>query len=293
MSRQTRMLRVVVPSLILCTGPGCTTPTKASMDSQDDTPVTSNDTATPTGGANNPSEGCGEDPTDVSTTLSIDGVSRKFELYLPSDYDQDREYPLVFAWHGLGGSGALAQYYFGLEQAAGSDAIIVYPDALPRADSGGETGWDLNPNGYDFEFFDAMVVEMTSNLCIDESLVFSTGHSFGGYMSNAMGCYRAEVHSAIAPVAGGPPYYGGCQGAVAAWITHGKNDDTVELLYGEQARDVWLHYNECSDSSEAVEPTSCVAYDGCSRDVHWCQHGGEHEWPSFAGNAIWSFFSAQ
>lgn len=239
------------------------------------------------------SGGCGEPSGGVSTTLTVGTQSRSYVLYLPSDYDADIAYPLVFAWHGLGGSGALAQYYFGLEAAAGNNAIIAYPNALTRADSGGETGWELSPYGYDFEFFDAMVDELTENLCIDEQRIFSTGHSFGGYMSNAMGCYRSNVHNAIAPVAGGPPYYGACDGAVGAWITHGQSDDTVELSQGEAARDVWWVQNECEEDTTSVGPDSCEAYTGCSRDLHWCQHTGEHEWPSFAGSAIWDFFAAQ
>ena len=239
------------------------------------------------------SEGCGQDPTDVATSMNIGGEDRSFVLALPDTYDNNQAYPLIFAWHGLGGSGSLAQYYFGLEAAAGNDAIIAYPNALPRADSGGETGWELSPYGYDFEFFDAMVDELTGHLCIDEDRIFSTGHSFGGYMSNAMGCYRGGIHNAIAPVAGGPPYYGDCTQAVGAWITHGKGDDTVELSQGEDAVARWKYTNECDDTTTPTGANNCVGYDGCTRDVQWCEHSGGHEWPGFAGGAIWEFFAAQ
>jgi polyhydroxybutyrate depolymerase len=265
-----------------------------SEDLHEDTSETGTPSDTDPGGSQaQGSAGCGiESPEDLSA-LTVGTQTRTLVLHLPSDYDPDRPYPLIFAWHGLGGSGELAQYYFGIEQVTGSDAIIAYPNGLPRSDSGGRTGWDLSPYGHDFEFFDAMVTTLTQGLCIDEKRIFSTGHSFGGYMSNALGCYRPEAHSAVAPVAGGPPFFGDCTSPVAVWLTHGTADPTVDYSEGEGALSRWLYANSCDESSTAVEPSPCVAYEGCTRDVHWCAHTGEHEWPLFAGAAIWDFFQAQ
>jgi len=237
--------------------------------------------------------GCGQDPTGLTTTLDIGGQPRTFVLALPGGYDPNRAYPLIFAWHGLGGDGQLAQAYFGIGQQVGADAIIVYPDALPLPDYGGETGWVLAPTGYDFDFFDALYDHLVDNLCINASRVFSMGHSFGGYMTNSLGCYRGAVLHAIAPVAGGPPYYGSCDGTIAAWLTHGTADDVVLLSEGEAARDTWLAANGCEVTTTATTPDPCLAYVGCSREVHWCPHPGGHEWPALAAPAIWAFFEAQ
>lgn len=239
------------------------------------------------------SSGCGKDSAGLATDLLVDDKERTFVLSLPNDYDIAHPHPLVFAWHGLGGSGPLAKTYFGLQFVAGNEAIIVYPSALPQANFGGQPGWDLFPTGYDFAFFDAMLAHLLDGLCVDTSRVFATGHSFGGYMSNALGCHRASVLSAIAPVAGGPPSFGTCKGPVAAWLTHGSADDVVPLSEGTGARDTWLNMNGCSETAAATEPSPCVAYEGCERDVHWCEHTGGHEWPSFAPGAIWSFFASQ
>jgi poly(3-hydroxybutyrate) depolymerase len=253
--------------------------------------TTGDDTTDGAGGSG--SSGCGQDPAAIATSLNVGGETREFELYLPPGYDADNPYPLIFAWHGRGGSGMLAQAYFGIQQQAGGDAIIVYPDGLPLQSMGGLTGWDLNPNGYDFDFFDALYQHITENTCVDVERVFSTGHSFGGYMSNSLGCYRGDIFNAIAPVAGGPPFWGGCDGAVAAWITHGTADDVVELSQGTMSRDTWAGANGCGSTTTPTDPSPCVAYEGCSRDTHWCEHPGMHEWPDFAAEAIWNFFSAQ
>ena len=239
------------------------------------------------------SEGCGKSPIGLTTTLDIQGKARTFEVSVPSDYDPETPYPLVFAFHGLGGGGPLAQLYFGLKFSAEGAAIVVYPSALPLANFGGQTGWDLFPSGDDFAFFDAMHAHLMTELCVDATRVFATGHSFGGYMTNALGCHRADVLNAIAPVAGGPPSFGTCKGPIAAWITHGSADNTVPLSEGTKTRDTWLNMNGCESAASAISPSPCVAHAGCVRDVHWCEHPGGHDWPSFAGTAIWNFFSSQ
>jgi polyhydroxybutyrate depolymerase len=238
------------------------------------------------------SAGCGTKKGNVSKTLEVSGKTRTFVLSTPDDYDENQAYPLVFAWHGLGGWGSLARSYFGLKATAHHEAIVVYPDALPLDAFGGAAGWDLTESGYDLAFFDAMYTHLSDSLCVDQDRVFSTGHSFGGYMSNGLGCYRSDVLSGIAPVAGGLGFWGSCEEELAVWITHGSSDGTVPFSEGTSTRDHWIDHNDCADTTVSFSD-DCVAYEGCARDVHWCEHGGDHDWPNFAGEAIWAFFAAQ
>jgi len=279
-----------------------TTDTNQAVDTQNNTDTQSNDTSEPdetdnhntdTTTVSDASPGCGEVNPNPDTSLPIEGKSRSFVLSIPNDYNPNQAYPLVFAWHGRGGSGSIAKSYFGLTGPMGDDAIVVYPNGVPQWSVGGDTGWDLNPNGDDFDFFDAMLEHLADSLCVDTSRVFSTGHSFGGYMSNTLGCFRGDVHNAIAPVAGGPYGSIACPDEVGVWLTHGFADSVVWLSEGLSALYIWQQANGCSSTSSDTDPSPCVAFDGCSRDVHWCEHTGGHEWPSFAGAAIWDFFSAQ
>lgn len=263
----------------------------------DATATSSSSSETTTGAPLGP---CGQPPpfTGVmAQKIEAAGMERDFDLVIPADYDPNHAYPLVFAWHGRGGNGELARLYFKIEEASEGQAIFVYPDGLPLADMGGQTGWDLDPANEDVALFDAILVDVSSRLCIDSERVFSTGHSFGGYMSNTIGCARGGTVRAIAPVAGGGPF-SACTGQVAAWLAHGTGDSTVPLSQGEGARDHWLSANACGDTNAAVDPAPCVAYDDCESGfpVHWCQHDepdlGGHGWPAWAGPAIWSFFAA-
>lgn len=248
----------------------------------------------------NPGLGCGGDPVEEGPQdrmLVVDGTDRHYIVVVPPGYDPNTSYPVVFAWHGRGGSGMLARQYFGIEEAAGGAAIFVYADGLPLPDMQNQTGWDLTAEGEDMRFFDAMLADLQATLCVDDARVFSAGHSFGGFMSNSLGCFRGGTIRAIAPVAGGGPF-GACTGQVAAWIAHGTLDEVVLLSFGEMSRDLWAAANNCDTTmSSDVDPAPCVAYAGCDAEypVHWCQHDIPdfmgHTWPSWAGAGIWGFFA--
>jgi len=251
------------------------------------------------GGDGGPTSGCGNNLTPGMTeeSITVNGTPRAYLRVIPDAYDPSQPYPLVFAWHGLGGDGALARLYFGVEQASADQAIFLYPDGLPQAAHGGETGWDLSAGGDDMLFFDALLDELYATACIDLDRVFSTGHSFGCYMSNALSCFRGTDIAAIGAVAGGPYFGLSCSGTTGAWLAHDQSDSVVPFSEGEAARDQHLGRNGCDATTTPTDPSPCVAYDGCAADtpVHWCDHtdGGAngHGWPGWAGSAIWSFFA--
>jgi polyhydroxybutyrate depolymerase len=243
--------------------------------------------------------GCGNAVTTGAGVVEIDvnGEPRTYLLVVPDTYDPATPTPLVFGWHGRGGDADTARLYFGIEAASAGAAIIAYPNGLPIESMGGQTGWDLGPDGIDVALFDAMLQQLSDEMCIDTARIYSTGHSFGGYMSNALGCFRPDELRAIGPVAGGPPFAACGEGRVAAIVIHGELDEVVLLSQGEASRDALLARNACADTTMPVDPAPCVAYDGCDAgyDVRWCMHSEEalmgHMWPEFAGPAIWEFFA--
>ena len=283
--------------------PGATTTSGATSGATGDptvAPTATGDPASTGSTTGAPAGPCGQPPPFTGVmpqTIEAAGQQRDYDLAIPADYDPDTAYPLVFAWHGRGGNGQLARLYFKVEESSQGQAIFVYPDGLPLPDMNNQTGWDLTPNGADIALFDAILADVRARLCVDDARIFSTGHSFGGYMSNAVGCARGDVVRAIAPVAGGGPFFP-CAGPVAAWIAHGMSDSTVPFSQGEGSRDHWAGADGCDMAEGPVEPAPCVAYTGCDDGlpVHWCAHDeptlGGHGWPDWAGPAIWSFFAA-
>jgi poly(3-hydroxybutyrate) depolymerase len=211
----------------------------------------------------------------------------------------------VFAWHGLGGSAqqvasGLRGGYYGLESRSMGSTIFAAGQGLQTSNSvGSGAGWP-NTGGQDVAFVRALYDWLRSKYCIDEQRVFSTGMSYGGIMSNTLGCQMGDVFRAIAPMAGSGPR-GMCNGQVAVWMTHGNTDTVVPFdstimggfSGGVQSRDFWAKANNCETTTTPVGPEKCVAYEGCDdgHPVHWCEFDGGHTIPPYASEAIWNFFS--
>jgi polyhydroxybutyrate depolymerase len=238
-----------------------------------------------------PSSGCGRLAllSSGAQTLDVDGTARTYVLDLPSGYDGTTPFPIVFAFHGATTSGEFfrSAFYGNLLSTMADDAILVHPDAL-----GDPTAWNT---AADLPFFDALLAELNSDLCVDQERVFATGHSSGGFFTNTLGCQRGDVLRAIAPVAGGGPFANaGCRGEVAVWLAHGENDPMVPFETGVASRDRWLQANGCSEVTSAVVPAPCVEYSGCAAGlpVRWCVHEDGHSWPGFAPQGIAEFFGS-
>lgn len=244
-----------------------------------------------------PSAGCGAPFNSgvkvVSTTAA--GLARTYLLSVPDGYDAKTPYPLVFGWHGRLGNGAQFRSYSGVEVASAKKAVFVYPDGLPITAVPTDTGWVLAEGGRDVAFFDALLREQLTRLCIDQRRVYAFGHSYGAYLSNVLGCRRREDLTAIAAFAGGPPA-GTCDGPIPAWIAHASDDTVVLITEGQATRDKWADLAGCElTKSSAVSPSPCVTFAGCKADapLHWCNPAfGNHNWPTFAGEGIWSFFAS-
>lgn len=221
----------------------------------------------------------------VDTT--VNGLQRHYQVFVPASYDPQVPLRVVFTFHGLGGNGDQIRSYLSLETESAGQAIIVYPDGrvVPNI---GRTGWEEA----DLGFFDAMLSELSRDYCVDLGRVFATGHSFGGYMTNLVGCQRGDIVKAVAPVSGGT-IGGVCRGPVAAWLAHGDNDPTVPQSEGIAARDQWRQTNGCGTTTVPTSEPDCLSYEGCPANapVTWCSFsGGHYPLPAYTRAAIWEFF---
>jgi poly(3-hydroxybutyrate) depolymerase len=254
------------------------------------------DTVTPPTDAT--SSGCGAATWPASGTFNIDvsGTMRTYIVKIPTAYDTNKPYKLIFTWHGLGGTAQqIAQFgYYGLESLSAGSAIFVSGQGLDTGNDAG-AGWP-NTNGQDVNFVKALVDWMKSNYCVDQARIFSVGMSYGGIMSNTLGCSMGGVFRAIAPMSGSGPFQFGtnmCVGQVAAWLSHGTADPTVAFDAGVGSRETWRTRNHCMTTSAPTTPSPCITYNGCDPGypVTWCEFDGGHVVPTFAASGIWTFLS--
>lgn len=221
---------------------------------------------------------------------------REYFVYLPTGYDAMRAYPVVYQFHGAGGTGKSNNVP--IEKSSLGNAIVVGPTSLVNA-SENRTQWQFTSAASpDLTFFDALVTEINANYCVDTSRLFATGFSSGGWMCNLLGCLRPTVLRGYGIVAGGIAINAkSCSmDGVAARFIHDLNDTENVIANNERARDRLLMTNGCGTTTAPEEPTPCVRHQGCRAGlpVDWCQTTGKGHsvQASLSGPALWRFFSS-
>jgi poly(3-hydroxybutyrate) depolymerase len=237
------------------------------------------------------SAGCGSAAkfTTGLQSLTSDGIERSYWVEMPANYDPNKTYPVVIGLHWRGGSADEVRGwsgFFGLKNEYGNNAIFVAPQGL-------DAGW-ANSGDRDIRFMRSMISQVQQGACTDTQRVFATGFSFGGMMSNAIGCQMGDVVRAIAPMAGS--LWSGCAQSphrVAALFIHAQDDNTVPYTAGEEARNTFTSRNACSANTVPLGTNGCVEYQGCSagKPVVWCgTPTGGHWYPSFSAKETKTFF---
>jgi polyhydroxybutyrate depolymerase len=228
----------------------------------------------------------------VSTqTITVGTAKRNYLLAVPQSATTGGPLPVIMGLHGGSDTAQNAFRYMGL--AGARPALYVFPQAPYWPEAGG-VGWNVDPNGVDFPYFDALLADLGNKYCVDAHRVFATGMSNGGFMVNSLACFRPGMLRAIAPVAGGGPQTSRCPGTkpgAAVMIVHGSADRTVPIGSAQWSLTYWLWRNgSTSAQAKPTTPAPCVAYQGTAVPVLWCQHSGGHQWPTWTGPAVVNFF---
>ncbi|SDO34679.1 cellulose binding domain-containing protein [Lentzea jiangxiensis] len=259
--------------------------------------------------------GCGKPPalTSGQHTISSGGQNRSYILRLPPNYDNNRQYRLFVGFHWRGGtandvdSGGSDGYnwsYYGLRRlsdAANNGTIFVAPQ-------GNGNGW-ANPGGQDLRFVDDLVALLGSSLCIDTTQRFAGGFSYGGGMSYAVACARANVFRAVVVYAGAQ--LSGCDGGtqpIGYLGFHGISDNVLGIGLGRGLRDTFVRNNGCTPQNPR-EPSAgsrthiVTTYSGCRAGypVVWAAFDGGHTpapidsggdgWRTWTSGEAWKFLT--
>ena len=114
-------------------------------------------------------------------------------LYVPEDYCDDREWPLVVALHGGAGSGRWFLWSW-LRDARSHGAILAAPTAV------GDT-WALSGPDADTPNLARVVEAVRTRWRIDRARILMTGMSDGGTFSYVSGLEPASPFTHLAPIA--------------------------------------------------------------------------------------------
>ena len=255
--------------------------------------------------ADNPSE-------QKILNLTVDGIERTFNLYLPKGYNNAGPLPLIYVLHGGTGTPEGMLRLADFRPIADREKIaLVYPAGIQK---NWNDGRPTTPNQLgidDVKFFNQTTDFLIENYSIDPSKVYATGISNGGFMSSRLGCQLSSKIAAIAVVAASmeantiAPACSPSQPVPALYI-HGTLDPLVPFVGGEmsangtaggfilshaQVIEKWINLNGCS-SNPQITDLEDAASDGTtirrrvytngangSEVVSYVIQNGGHTWP--------------
>ncbi|KID95574.1 hypothetical protein MAJ_08433, partial [Metarhizium majus ARSEF 297] len=153
--------------------------------------------------------GCGKMHTAQTIGLSIyrgiqsSGVHRSYSVHLPSQYDENHEYPTILGFHGSSSVGLFFQADTKLDEARFTRGkIMVYPNGLGGAWAG--ANYSQATVGQDLQFVWDLLADLRQNFCIDSSRIYATGLSSGGGFVDTIACNSTVggEFAAMAPASG-------------------------------------------------------------------------------------------
>lgn len=203
--------------------------------------------------------------------------------------------PLVFAFHGHGGTMKSASKSFGIHE-EWPEAVVVYPQGLPtpgKTDPDGKKpGWQKtvgDQGDRDLKFFDAMLESMKEKHKVGR--VFAMGHSNGGGFTYLLWAARPDTFAAIAPSAAGAGGLRNAKDLKPIPVFHAASEkDTVVPFEGQKKTlDAIRKLNECGDGKEWDQ--GCTIYESeKGAPVVVFLHDGGHKYPKEAPALIVKFF---
>ncbi len=214
--------------------------------------------------------------TKGKTTFSPDGNARDVELYVDDAAAKSKDGPLVFFWHGAGGSPDEAEYALGdaLGAIVASGGIVAAPYHDPNS---GELPWYLSLGGIredDVRVADEILACVKVQVGIDERRIHSIGFSAGAMHTTQFAAWRSGYLASIVVYSGarlGTPNEQDPTNLYPALLFHGGPTDQVILAFETTT----LQYEQALlDNGQA----SVV-----------CNHGMGHTVPADARAAAWQY----
>ena len=144
----------------------------------------------------------------LNLSLQHDGLTREYLLYVPSSYNSNTAVPLLFNFHGYGGTSSDHLSTADMRSLADQENFLLcYPQG--SLDSYGSGHWNAALPGSDNKstaddtgFVSAMITSISSSYQVDSTRIYACGYSNGGMMSYFLGGSMSEKIAAIGSVSG-------------------------------------------------------------------------------------------
>ena len=247
--------------------------------------------------------------------LTFGNLARTYLLHVPPGPPTG----LVINLHGAGMTGAGQAGLTNFNAVADQYGFVVaYPDGIDLSWADGRGASIPDRQGVDdVGFLAALIERLARDFAVPPGRVFVTGMSAGAFMANRLACDRADLVSAIAPVAGTLGVGVPCAPSrpVSVLAIHGTADAVVpftggpmvgrggpsEIVSAPALAERWRQADGCPGPfvvQTAGGPVQRAAAPGCaggSEVVLLSIDGGPHIWPSAvdASQAGAQFFASR
>lgn len=211
-------------------------------------------------------------PRDIHTVegaLDWGGMIRTYHLHVPPGADSSKALPLVFAFHGGGGTGLQMERFSGFSALSDKEGFLVcYPDGVEKNWYDGRvvpTSRSHREKIDDAGFVEALIDAIARKQPVDMKRIYATGISNGGFFSTYLGARLSKRFAAIAPVVGGMAPIVAADfkpdQPVSVLLLQGTDDPLVPFDGGA----LGLHRGETVSTATAVR--KWVDHDGCTTTV--------------------------
>lgn len=242
----------------------------------------------------------GAEPLDPPGLLSFGGLQRTYLVHTPPGPPTG----LVINLHGAGMTGSQQAALTDYNAVADSHGFVVaYPDGIDTTWADGRGASEPDRRGIDdVGFLAALIERLSRDYGIPAGHVFVTGMSAGGFMANRLVCERADLVTAIAPVAGTLGAAIPCSPSrpVSVMAVHGTADPVVpyeggimngrggtsDIVSAPALAERWREMDHCPGPLVAEPPNGEVqemTAAGCADNTEVTLvriNGGGHTWPA-------------
>ena len=232
----------------------------------------------------------------TTMTWTIDNVKREALVFPPAGESRTGKAPVVFAFHGHGGSMNTAAQGMRLQD-HWPEAIVVYPQGLPtpsRVDPQGlRSGWQSEAGQQadrDLRLFDAMLATMRQKFSVDDTRIYSTGFSNGAIFSYLLWSERGKTLAAFGICAGRLSPSGHITEPRAVIVIAGQSDPILPFALQQQAIEADRQVDGATGPGQPCGPECTLYASPGHTPVVTRIHPGGHVYPPWAAGAIVEFF---
>lgn len=252
--------------------------------------------------------------------IKFNNTIRRYRIHLPSGYNPEAIYPLVFVIHGLDGTPRSIEVITDFSRKADKEKFItIYPEGSKPAvfsplswNSGFCCNYAYEANIDDTGYLMFLIDYISGAYSVDKGKVYLVGFSNGGMLAYKTALEYPQKITAVAAVGsavGGKAeeeedysFLPKSELSVPVIIFHGRNDQTIpyeggltpqkdyEFTGAYDSVNFWLENNECSKHpSEILKPGGYIKedYRECKdgSSVLFFTYNGGHHWPGWTTRA--------